>query len=618
MRLTARSRPAGAVLTGVLAAGLACALLPPSPAAAGDGAGPGAGAVRIHDIQGHTRISPLAGQRVSGVTGIVTGVRDYGARGFWMQDPVGDGDRRTSEGLFVYTGSAPGVEPGDEVSVAGTVTEYYAGGEEAGGQSVTQLSSPAVTVLSTGNPLPEPVMLTADAVPDAYAPPGDPARGGSIEDRTLRPGVWALDLYESLEGMNTAVADARVVGPSTEYHELWVTVDPDENPSARGGTVYGSYHSPNPARLKIESLTPVAEHPFPVANVGDVLTGVTSGPLDYDGFGGYLLAARELGEVTAGGLAPEATRPQRRDELAVATYNVENLHPGDDPEKFARLAAGVVDHLASPDIVALEEIQDNSGPEDDGTVAAGETLRLLTEAIAAAGGPRYEWRVIDPVDGQDGGQPGGNIRNAFLFNPARVSFTDRPGGDATTATEVERRHGRAALSVSPGRVAPGDEAWRDSRKPLAGEFTFRGETVFVIAVHFASKGGDEPLYGRHQPPARPSEEQRLAQAEAVRGFVGEILRAQRDADVVVLGDVNDFEFSATTRALTAGGALRPAAYALPADERYTYVFEGNSQVLDQTLVSPSIRRFDYDIVHVNAEFADQASDHDPQVLRFTP
>ena len=71
-------------------------------------------------------------------------------------------------------------------------------------------------------------------------------------------------------------------------------------------------------------------------------------------------------------------------------------------------------------------------------------------------------------------------------------------------------------------------------------------------------------------------------------------------------------------ALTAGGALRPAAYALPADERYTYVFEGNSQVLDQTLVSPSIRRFDYDIVHVNAEFADQASDHDPQVLRFTP
>ena len=57
---------------------------------------------------------------------------------------------------------------------------------------------------------------------------------------------------------------------------------------------------------------------------------------------------------------------------------------------------------------------------------------------------------------------------------------------------------------------------------------------------------------------------------------------------------------------------------LPADERYTYVYEGNSQVLDHILVSPALRRFDYDIVHINAEFADQTSDHDPQVVRITP
>ena len=50
-----------------------------------------------------------------------------------------------------------------------------------------------------------------------------------------------------------------------------------------------------------------------------------------------------------------------------------------------------------------------------------------------------------------------------------------------------------------------------------------------------------------------------------------------------------------------------------------YVFEGNSQVLDQILVSDSLLdRFpiEYDPVHVNSEFADQASDHDPQVARF--
>jgi predicted extracellular nuclease len=55
---------------------------------------------------------------------------------------------------------------------------------------------------------------------------------------------------------------------------------------------------------------------------------------------------------------------------------------------------------------------------------------------------------------------------------------------------------------------------------------------------------------------------------------------------------------------------------LPRDERYSYVFEGNSQALDHVLTSG--RMFpDYDIVHVNAEFHAQASDHDPQVVRLT-
>jgi predicted extracellular nuclease len=56
---------------------------------------------------------------------------------------------------------------------------------------------------------------------------------------------------------------------------------------------------------------------------------------------------------------------------------------------------------------------------------------------------------------------------------------------------------------------------------------------------------------------------------------------------------------------------------LPADERYSYVFDGNSQVLDQILVSNALLAQSpvYDVVHVNAEFAEQASDHDPSVMR---
>ncbi len=117
----------------------------------------------------------------------------------------------------------------------------------------------------------------------------------------------------------------------------------------------------------------------------------------------------------------------------MATYNVENLAPGDPQAKFDRLGEAIVTHLATPDVVNLEEIQDNTGATDDGVVAADQTLQKFTDAIVAKGGPRYQWRSIDPVNDEDGGQPGGNIRVAFLFNPARVSFVDRPGGTSTTA-----------------------------------------------------------------------------------------------------------------------------------------------------------------------------------------
>ncbi|GGL83523.1 hypothetical protein GCM10010129_28990 [Streptomyces fumigatiscleroticus] len=576
-----------------------------------------AASVRVHDIQGTTRTSPYAGQQVTDVAGIVTGVRTYGSsRGFWIQDPSPDADPATSEGVFVFTSSAPKAAVGDAVTVSGTVSEYVPGGASTGNQSVTEITRPTVTVVSSGNAVPAATVVNARSVPAAYTPAGDPAASGSVNGLTLRPAKYALDYYESLEGMNVQVSDARVVGASDPYTELWVTVKPHENADRRGGTVYGSYEAQNTGRLQIQSLGATAD--FPAANVGDTLAGTTAGPLDYNQYGGYTLVANQLGTLDSGGVRRETTREQKSGELAVATYNVENLDPSD--ATFAEHAAAIVHNLASPDIVSLEEIQDDNGATDDGTVAADLTVGKLIDAIVAAGGPRYDWRSIDPVDGADGGEPGGNIRQVFLFNPQRVSFTDRAGGDATTATGVTRVRGKAALTLSPGRVDPANAAWQDSRKPLAGEFVFRGRTVFVIANHFNSKGGDQGLTAQYQPPVRSSETQRHQQAVAVNAFVRDILKTQKNADVIALGDINDHEFSGTAQLLENGGALWSAVKSLPRSERYTYVYQGNSQVLDQILVSPSIRRgdFAYDSVHLNAEFHDQISDHDPQVLRFCP
>lgn len=615
--------PRTAAVAALVASALAAGLLAGSATAATSSTSPSAepvADVRIHDIQGTTRMSPLVGQQVSEVPGIVTGVRGYGSsRGFWFQDPQADDNAATSEGVFVFTGagSVPSVAVGDEVRVSGTVGEFVPGGSASGNQSLTQILRPSITVVSSGNALPAPITISAWSVPSGYAPAGDPAAGGSINALPLKPRSSALDHYESLEGSNVAIGTSRVVG-ATAFSELWVTVKPLENRSARGGARYGSYDSQNGGRLKIQSLVPLAEQPFPAADVGDVLTGRTEGPLDFNQYGGYTLTARTLGKVTDRGLVRERTRPQRSGELAVATYNVENLDPSDPQETFDALGRAVVENLSSPDILALEEIQDNSGARNDGTVAADQTIEKFTRAISAAGGPAYQWRGVDPQDNKDGGEPGGNIRQVFLFNPERVSFTDRRGGDATTPTGVVRERGRAALTLSPGRIDPANSAWEKSRKPLAGEFTFRGRTVVVIANHFASKGGDEAITSHRQPPNRSSEVQRIQQARSVNAFVKDVLKVDRRADVLVVGDINDFEFSATTEALTDGGALYAAVKSLPRAERYSYVFQGNSQVLDQILTSPSIDDFSYDSVHINSEFADQNSDHDPQVLRFRP
>ncbi|MFE3185155.1 endonuclease/exonuclease/phosphatase family protein [Streptomyces violascens] len=607
-----RTAAVSAVVATALAAGLVCA--------ASSQAAPAAPVqAKIHDIQGTTRISPLAGQQVTGVTGVVTGVRAYGSsKGFWFQDTAPDKNPATSEGIFVFTGTNPTVAVGDALEVSGTVTEYVPGGPSSGNQSLTQISKPTITVVSQGNAVPAPVVITARSVPDRYTPNGDPAAQNSVNGLTLQPKKYATDYYESLEGMNVRIGTSRVVGATDPHSELWVTVKPQENRTARGGSLYSSYNDQNTGRLQIQSLIPTAQQAFPTANVGDTLTGTTEGPLDFNQFGGYTITARTLGTVKDNGLQREVTRKQRTGELAVATYNVENLDPSDPQSKFDALAQGVVTNLASPDIVALEEIQDNNGAKNDGTVDASATVKKFTDAIVAAGGPAYQWRSIDPENNKDGGEPGGNIRQGFLFNPARVSFTERPGGDYKTAVGVTGTKGHPALTLSPGRIDPANPAWTDSRKPLAGEFVFKGKTVFVIANHFASKGGDESLLSQHQPVPRSSETKRLQQAQAVNAFVKQLLAADKHADVLAVGDINDFDFSGTTKALEDGGALRSAYRTLPKKERYSYVYQGNTQVLDQILTSPAIRGFDYDSVHINAEFANQTSDHDPQIIRFRP
>lgn len=593
---------------------------------------PTAGSTTIQDIQGPGFVSPLKGETVSGVAGIVTGLRTTGTtKGFWIQQPTKDPAKaNASTAVFVYTASAPiTAKVGDSVLVSGTVSDYYplSSGETVAttsNLSMTEITKPVVNVLSSGNPVPAALVLGPQNIPSTYAAT-PPAGTKNIEAITsVDPTRSAQEFYESHEGELVRVDDARVVGPGkAQYGEIYVTAKPDELRTPRGGTYLKSYAETPTGRL----LVMPTDGKVPPASVGDVLSGTTGGPLDWSTYGGYTIAATTLGARVDNGLQHTVVDPAAADQLTVATYNVENLAPSDPATKYTALAQGIVTNLRSPDVVTVEEIQDDTGATNDGTVSSRATEAKLLAAIAAAGGPAYKFAVIDPVDGQDGGQPGGNIRVGLMYNPARVTFVAKPGGNATTAVTVSADttpglEDTPTLSTSPGRVDPTNPAWTSSRKPLAGEFVFRGAKVIVVANHFASKGGDQSADGRFQPPNRASEVQRLQQATALRTFVEQVKAVDPQANVVLGGDFNDYQFSPSMTTLTRDGALlTDLMNTLPENQRYSYVFNGISQTLDHMMTSTNLTaagRASYQVAHINAEFAVQNSDHDPQVARIRP
>jgi endonuclease/exonuclease/phosphatase family metal-dependent hydrolase len=569
----------------------------------------------IHEIQGANHVSPLVGRCVDNVDGLVTAVLGRrGGQAFWIQDPIGDEDPSTSEGLFVLTiDGLPTVEVGDHIRLGGRVEEPTWGME----LPVTRLFATSLEIAGHGETVPSPAVIGRAGVvipqPD-IAPPG-------LE--TFDTARYAADVFESLEGMLVRVEDPVVVGPTSRYGEVAVLADSGQSAELRTerGGIRMLEDNLNPQRIIIDDRL-VADPPE--LTVGDSLAGPVDGLIHYS-FGSYkLLNTEPLPAIRHGGLAAERTTLSADDShLTVATFNLENLSAVSVEEKFARLAAIVTDNLGAPDIVAVQEVQDDTGPEDDGTVSAAHTLELLVEVIEAAGGPRYETRSIDPSDGADGGQPGANIRTAFLLNPARVDFVDRQGCADDSETDVADG---PVLTCSPGLVDPDhpaflsrEEGRSGSRKPLVGEFRFAGQQLFVINLHLRSKGGDDPIFSRRQPRVESTSALRTEQARVVAEFAERLTAADASARVVVLGDLNDFEDSDALLTLEAVG-LEDLVKRMPVEDRYTYVHLGNSQVLDHVLVSEALAEgAEVETVHVNAEFPadDRASDHDPVIVRLS-
>src|SRR5262249_588806 len=163
----------------------------------------------------------------------------------------------------------------------------------------------------------------------------------------------------------------------------------------------------------------------PLVNVGARLGDVT-GIVNYD-FGNYqVVATQAYGVTQPSTLVKETgTLSGDTDHLLVASYNAENLDPGDGAARFATIADQILHNLNAPDIVSMQEVQDNTGPTDNGVTSAATTLQMLVDALngAAPAGVHYAY-IDNPFIGNDtnGGEPGGNIRTAFLYRTDRVDF----------------------------------------------------------------------------------------------------------------------------------------------------------------------------------------------------
>ncbi|MGG3561858.1 DUF6359 domain-containing protein [Neobacillus rhizosphaerae] len=569
----------------------------PPPVGSGDG-------LKISTIQGTAHTSPYVGKTVQSVEGIVTYVVD--ASNFYMQSAVPDDNPATSEGILVNR-SSHGLSAGDQVAMDGTVKEVNLDGysdRSSTDLTMTEIAAATIAKKASGVALPSPVVIDRNTIPSQVI--------DNDQFATFDPSEDGIDYYESIEGMRVSLEKPTVVGPQKNGEVPVIVGQADGKTYTNAGGTILTKDTSNPERLQLL----IGDRNY-VTKTGDSFDGTVTGVVSYS-YSNYkiLIKNGSLPALRQGPNVRETLQLEKEtDKLTIASYNIENFSAA-DTAKTNKLAESFVTNLKTPDIIGLVEVQDNNGETNNGVVDASANYSALINAIKSSGGPTYNWTDIAPENNKDGGAPGGNIRVGFLYNPERVTLnTSAPKGTATQAVGYEN----GSLTLNPGRIDPTNSAFSSSRKPLAAEFTFNGEKLIVIANHFNSKGGDEALFGKHQPPVLGSEAQRIKIAQVVNSFVADVLNKNAKANVVLLGDLNDFEFSNPLTALK-GEILDDLAETVPVARRYSYNFQGNAQVLDHILATKELAAgAETDFVHMNSQFMEahgRVSDHDPIVAQF--
>jgi hypothetical protein len=608
---------------------------------------PSIGYKKIPEIQGRAHLSPYLGHRVK-TSGIVTAVGTVGhypgGEELYIQCPTGDGDPLTSDGLHIHLGATGQLfKVGMEIEIEGVIYEqlYESGLSRTGLREISNYK-----ILRESAPLPEPVRLGLGGRPIPQNVISSWRGNVNIKpELNLNDG---MDFYESLEGMRVVISNPRITGfrggneefyraRPKGYLNLYVKPDgeqDDPKTTPAGGVIIDKQNNDfNPGIIQI-----LSNHftngfdPNAYYDVGKMIEGDIVGVMGFEGniFGGAEFAMvlptpqDPFQQFTASNQQrtelrnrPITTLIPTENQLTVAAYNLENL-AGNQLDRLVEIGTSIAVNLQCPDIVSLVEVQDENGTDFQGDASVRVTLNRLIEYIPCQSDVAYKPIFVDPFQGGDGGQPGGNIQVAFLYNSNRVSFT--PRGALHPLMDITVRPGGGA-SANPARLFTRDEVFQNTRKSLLAEFEFRGEKVYLINNHFNSKFSDTGLWNAVQPQDFRSDNKRQLMARLINGFVQKMLLQEPQASVIVLGDFNAFTYENSMRVLS-GEQLHNLVTQpglIPFHDQYSYNFNGNSQLIDHIFVTASLlaRRPEVQIPHINTDYMGRLADHDPIIARFT-
>lgn len=568
----------------------------------------------ISEIQGISHKSEYYGKEVKDVEGIVTAVYNtkYN-KGFFMQSKEADEDSRTSEGIWVQ--GFLDVKPGDLVKVNGVVDEIQFSSYDKNALTTTAIKSKGVEILSHNNEV-KPYIIKAEEIPSIVS---------TFDSNELDIKKNASDYYESLESMLVLVENPVISGMKEGHGEISVLPNNGKNTTNRtnnGGVLY-SYDNEQTHRIlvgdefiSLREKGKFKDHNF-TPNPGDRFDGNIEGIIAYS-FGNYkLYNTKELPNLINSGAKVDSPKYKYDiNKLNVVSYNIENFN-NLQKGRAKQLAKQINGVLQKPDIIGLIEVQDDDGDKKSTITSAKKNLTAIVKAIRDAGGPVYDFIDVPPINNVDGGAPNSNIRNVILYRTDRIKLKNVKNGYQGVDTKVDEKSEDLRLTSNPGKIGNEAPEFKATRKPLVAQFEFNGKNIVVIVNHLSSKRGDMPIYGVNKA-KRNSEINRIKQAEFINKFVKEILAKDKDATIISMGDMNDFEFSPTIKAME-GDELFTVIKSLPLEERHTYVHQGNSQVLDHILINNKYKgNVNVDVLNINSEFTESQgsfSDHDPVFMQ---